>query len=289
VNPRRLAAAAALVVGLGPLGGCITYPPGWNVEEKGRDPYESINRPIFSFNRGIDRWILDPLAAGWSFITPKAFRVSLDKFFINLQFPRRLLANLGQGQVVEAGSELGRFLLNTTVGLVGFFDPATHVGMKLYDEDFGQMFGAWGIPAGPYWVIPVFGPSNPRDGLALPLDLALDLRNASPVPGPGLIATVNVRALLDKQIHAAEDAALDLYVATRDGHITRRAALVRNEDVGGTLEGHARSDDLYQIDIGEPEPGAPEAEPAVPESGSDAGAEGSEGGGEGAPQEGEKP
>jgi phospholipid-binding lipoprotein MlaA len=151
------------------------------------------------------------------------------------------------------------------------------------------MFGAWGIPAGPYWVIPVFGPSNPRDGLALPLDLALDLRNASPVPGPGLIATVNVRALLDKQIHAAEDAALDLYVATRDGHITRRAALVRNEDVGGTLEGHARSDDLYQIDIGEPEPGAPEAEPAVPESGSDAGAEGSEGGGEGAPQEGEKP
>jgi phospholipid-binding lipoprotein MlaA len=164
--------------------------------------------------------------------------------------------------------------------------------MKLYDEDFGQMFGAWGIPAGPYWVIPVFGPSNPRDGLALPLDLALDLRNASPVPGPGLIAAVNVRALLDKQIHAAEEAALDLYVATRDAHITRRAALVRNEEVGGTLTGHARSDDLYQIDIGEPESAAPEGEAAAPEGEAGtpaAGEAGEDGGGEAAPEEGEDP
>jgi phospholipid-binding lipoprotein MlaA len=289
VNLRRLAAVAALVAGLGPLGGCVTYPPGWNVEEKGRDPYEGMNRAFFSFNRGIDRWILDPLAAGWTFITPKAVRVSLDKFFINLQFPRRLLANLGQGQVVEAGSELGRFLLNTTVGIVGLFDPASHLGMKLYDEDFGQMFGAWGIPAGPYWVIPVFGPSNPRDGLALPLDLALDLRNASPVPGPGLIAAVNVRALLDKQIEAAEEAALDLYVATRDAHITRRAALVRNEEVGGTLTGHARSDDIYEIDIGEPEPAAPEGEAAAPDGGAGTPEAGEDGGGETAPEEGENP
>ncbi len=289
MNLRRLAAVAALVAGLGPLGGCVTYPPGWNVEEKGRDPYEGMNRAFFSFNRGIDRWILDPLAAGWTFITPKAVRVSLDKFFINLQFPRRLLANLGQGQVVEAGSELGRFLLNTTVGIVGLFDPASHLGMKLYDEDFGQMFGAWGIPAGPYWVIPVFGPSNPRDGLALPLDLALDLRNASPVPGPGLIAAVNVRALLDKQIEAAEEAALDLYVATRDAHITRRAALVRNEEVGGTLTGHARSDDIYEIDIGEPEPAAPEGEAAAPDGGAGTPEAGEDGGGETAPEEGENP
>jgi phospholipid-binding lipoprotein MlaA len=267
---RRAAAAVAIAAAMGPLGGCVTYPPGWNVEEKGRDPYEGINRPIFSFNRGVDRWVLDPLATGWTFITPRAFRVSLDKFFTNLQFPRRLLANLGQGEVVHAGSELGRFLLNTTLGLVGFFDPATHFGMEIYDEDFGQMFGRWGIPAGPYWVIPIFGPSNPRDGLALPLDLALDLRNASPVPGPGLLATVNVRALLDPQIKAAEEAALDLYVATRDAHMERRAALVRNGDVGGTLQGHAIADDLYQIDIGEPagetppEAPAPEAEQPAP-------------------------
>lgn len=260
MSPGRVARAVALCVALGPLSGCITYPPGWNVEERGRDPYEGVNRAFFSFNRGVDRWILDPLATGWTWITPRAVRVSIDKFFTNLQFPRRLLANLGQGQVVEAGSELGRFLLNTTVGLVGFFDPATHLGMELYDEDFGQMFGAWGIPAGPYWVIPIFGPSNPRDGIALPLDLALDLRNVSPVPGPGLLAAVNVRALLDPQIRAAEEAALDLYVATRDAHIERRAALVRNEGMGdGAVRGTARTDDLYTIDIEEPA-----AEPALP-------------------------
>jgi phospholipid-binding lipoprotein MlaA len=260
--------AAVLCAALCPAAGCVTYPPGWSVEEKGRDPYEGVNRGIFGFNRGVDRWVLEPLATGWDFIMPDPVERSIDKFFTNLQFPRRLLANLGQGEVVHAGSELGRFLLNTTVGIVGLFDPATHLGMQLYDEDFGQMFGRWGIPAGPYWVIPIFGPSNPRDGLALPFDMVLDLRNASPVPGPGLLAAINTRSLLDEQIEAAEEAALDLYVATRDAHIERRAALVRNEDVGDSaVSGRARTDDLYVIDIEDPAGGrkpAPDAPADAP-------------------------
>jgi phospholipid-binding lipoprotein MlaA len=237
-----------LLVGLSlPVQGCITYPPGWDVETQGRDPYERVNRAFFGFNRGLDRWILRPLSRGWTFITPRAVRTHVDKFFVNLQFPRRFLANLGQAEMVGAGSELGRFVINTTVGIVGFFDPASRMGLRMYDEDFGQMFGRWGIPAGPYWVIPVLGPSNPRDGVAAPFDLILDLRNLSPVPGPGLLAAINARALIDPQITAAQEAALDLYVATREASIDRRRALVANEDRDVRRARMAVPDELYEV------------------------------------------
>lgn len=255
MSPRRLACVLALATVL-PAGGCVTYPPGWSVEEKGRDPYQSVNRPIFSFNDGVDRWVLRPISKGWDFIMPDPVQRSLRKFFTNLQFPRRFLANLGQGELVHAGSELGRFLLNTTVGVVGLFDPATHLGMGFYDEDFGQMFGRWGIPAGPYWVLPILGASNPRDALGLPFDLFLDGRNA--VTGLGVLATVNERALLDPQIQAARDAALDLYVFTRDGYISRREALVRNDAVTELVSPKTPiHDELYEIEDAELEGDTP--------------------------------
>jgi len=268
----RAAALVVLAVALGPAAGCITYPPGWDVEEQGRDPYESVNRPIFAFNDGLDRYLLDPVAEGWEFITPRFVRTGLDNFFTNLQFPRRLLANLGQAKAVQAGSETGRFLVNTTAGVAGFLDVASWIGMELYDEDFGQMFGYWGIPAGPYWVVPIAGACNPRDGFGGIFDTALDGRNA--VTGLGVLATVNERAIADPQIEQARRAALDLYVFVREGYIERRRALVRDEAYDEDLAptpSPSEEEDLYDTDLYDVDAAVGGEDDAVPEGGNGTG------------------
>ncbi len=249
-----------LVLGLALLAsGCVTYPGGWDRQAEGPDPYENTNRKVHAFNEGVDRYFLDPIATGWRFITFQGLRDSVDKVFINLAFPRRFLANLGQGEVSAATSEVGRFVLNTTVGLVGFFDPATHIGMPLYDEDFGQMFGRWGVGPGPYWVLPIMGPSNPRDTAGLVFDLAFDVRTiASFTPvftlaWTGVVQNVNRRALLDADLDSAREAALDFYIFSRDAYMQRRRALVANEHVGEVLSDpeddlyDSADDDLYDI------------------------------------------
>ena len=263
MNTRR-GLGVALIVGILPLAGCVTYPPGWDVEEEGRDPYEGANRVFFGFNDGVDRYVLGPVAGGWRFITPSVVRVSIQKFFINLGFPVRFLSSLGQGKVVWAGNEMGRFLLNTTVGIVGFFDPATHFGMPRYDEDFGQMFGAWGVPAGPYWVIPIFGPSHPRDAFGLIFDTALNPKVLA--TGAGVFETINDRAIAGPQVDTAREAALDLYVAARDAYIPQREAEVRNVDSRPRRERNepAVPEDLYDFDLeedGAVDEGEPDATP----------------------------
>jgi phospholipid-binding lipoprotein MlaA len=261
---------AILLVTLLPLSACVTYPRGWNPAEDGPDPYQSSNRKVFAFNEGLDDWVLDPVAHGWRKITFERLRSSVDKFFVNLGFPRRVVTNLGQGKFVHAGSEVGRFVINSTVGLLGFFDPATHFGMKLYDEDFGQMFGYWGIGTGPYWVLPVFGPSDPRDAVGLVFDTLFDLRTiASFTPvitlaWTGAVQTVNRRAIYDEDIDKARASALDFYVFLRDAYLQRREALVADEDVSEFLsEPEPVSDDLY--DVG---PSTPPAPPAAKPQGS---------------------
>jgi len=262
---RRLHPIAVLAVAL-PLAGCVTYPRNWDVEDKGPDPYEGSNRGVFGFNEGVDDYVLAPLATGWEFVTFEGLRKSVQKFFINLGFPRRFVANLGQGQVKEAGSEVGRFALNTTVGLLGFFDPATHLGMRRYDEDFGQMFGRWGIGTGPYWVLPLFGPSNPRDTVGLAFDALFDVRTIAAVTPvitlawTSVVDTVNRRAIYDEDIDRAREASLDFYAFTRDAYIERRKALIANEDVRETLPAPVPGD-LYEFENGED---------ATPEAGSGA-------------------
>jgi phospholipid-binding lipoprotein MlaA len=211
-----------------------------------------VNRPAFGFNDRLDRYLIEPVATGWAFITPRVFRVALDKLFKNWEFPVRFVSNLGQGELRQGGSELARFLTNTTAGLLGFFDPASRLGLEQYDEDFGQMFGRWGAPAGPYWVIPIFGPSTPRDALGLIFDSALTLPPFSAVP-----RLINGRAIAAPQIDLAREAALDYYVFVRDAYVQARLAQVRNEDmadseVGGSLPDnfYDLTDDLYEEEEG---------------------------------------
>ncbi len=229
---------------LGLLGGCL----GASTERP--DPYQGVNRRFFAFNEKLDEYALEPAAEGWSFITPEDFRIALGKFFQNLKFPVRFLTNLGQGEVKRSGSELARFITNTTVGLLGFFDPATRFGLEKYPEDFGQMFGRWGVPSGPYWVIPLVGPSNPRDSVGYVFDSVLNpLAFAGPVVAAAgtVTSTVNGRALAEAQVDLARKAALDLYVFVRDAYIHRRIAQIRNENLIETNTREPDEDGLYEI------------------------------------------
>lgn len=237
------------------LSGCVTYPPGWDAEQRGRDPYQGVNRAIFGFNEGVDRFLVAPLARGWTFVTFEAMRESLDRFFENLGFPVRFGASLGQGKLAGAGHELGRFATNSTIGVLGLFDPASRLGLRRSDEDFGQMLGAWGVPAGPYWVVPLLGPSNPRDFTGGLLDLTLDLGNAfwiAGIPGVAALDVVNSRALVDADIRRLRESALDYYVAVRDGYLERRQALVEDRTQGRDIEGEAPppDDSLYELEDG---------------------------------------
>jgi phospholipid-binding lipoprotein MlaA len=139
-------------------------------QDNARDPLEGFNRAMYTFNDKFDRYLLKPVAKGYRAITPKPVRRGISNFFSNLHDPGVMLNNLLQGKPKQAGSDLGRFLVNTTLGIAGLFDVASKMGMEKHNEDFGQTLGKWGVGEGPYLVLPFLGPSNVRDGAALPVD-----------------------------------------------------------------------------------------------------------------------
>ena len=210
------------------------------------DPWQSVNRPVFRFNNEVDTWVLRPVARGWTFVTFEGFRESVSRFFFNAAFPSRFVATLGQGKGEDGLNELGRFLVNSTVGLVGFFDPATHFGFPRSNEDLGQMFGRWGIPPGPYWVIPLLGPSSPRDAVGTLGDFLMSpfLWIDVPVYGLGAVNVVNSRAMADPEIENAKRTALDYYVFVRDAYVQNRAAAVQDRAGDGA---RGPFDDLYDL------------------------------------------
>ncbi len=129
------------------------------------DPWEGFNRKAFAFNDTLDRNLVRPIAVGYKKITPKPLQRGISNFFRNLDAPVTFLNLLLQGEFEKSADTFGRFLLNTTVGLLGFFDPATKAGVPYYEEDLGQTLAVWGYENSRYLVIPVFGPSTFRDGI----------------------------------------------------------------------------------------------------------------------------
>ncbi|VAX35458.1 Outer-membrane-phospholipid-binding lipoprotein MlaA [hydrothermal vent metagenome] len=138
------------------------------------DQWESFNRAMFGFNNVIYKYILGPIAKGYDFIVPDKVEGSISKFFHNVETPVRFFNNIFQGQWADSGTELSRFAINTTLGIVGFFDPAeSKFGIEMQDEDFGQTLAYHGVESGIYIVWPIFGSSTVRDTFGLVMDTGL--------------------------------------------------------------------------------------------------------------------
>jgi phospholipid-binding lipoprotein MlaA len=210
------------------LSGCATIPP--NAGEDPRDPWEKFNRNVFAFNDGFDAAILRPAAELWAKL-PDGIRDCFSNAFANLRGPSTAINNTLQGKPREGLSDLGRFAINTTVGIVGCFDVASTWGLEKHLEDFGQTLGVWGFGPGPYLVIPIFGASSVRDAVGiLGVEPFLDLNFYIDYPSVEYtifaLRIVNERAELLPADRLIREAALDRYTFIRDGYLQRRRSLV---------------------------------------------------------------
>jgi phospholipid-binding lipoprotein MlaA len=207
------------------LVGCASIPAG--VEPSPHDPWESFNRSVFEFNEGLDAYLLKPVVAGYRFVLPEFVREGIYNFFSNYNDLYTALFNLLQGKPDYAFSDLMRVVVNTTFGLGGLIDMATPGGLEKHKEDWGQTLGVWGVPAGPYVVLPFFGPSNVRDTFGTVADLESDyfFRYINPV---GLrnsltgLRVVNARNTYYEAGDLLDGAAIDKYSFMRDAYIQRR-------------------------------------------------------------------
>ena len=210
-----------------------------------RDPLECVNRKIFWFSDKLDVYVLAPVATGWEKVSPRRVRTSVSNFFGNLRFPIVTVNDLLQGKVKDSASDVGRFAVNTTVGVFGFFDPASGWGLVKHDEDFGQTLGVWGVPPGPYLVLPLLGPSDPRDATGFAVDYALSVTpffiDEAILWGARVGDTVNERSFVLKQVEDAKASAFDYYTFVRNAYLQRRRALVRDLAEGSAEE----SEELY--------------------------------------------
>jgi phospholipid-binding lipoprotein MlaA len=222
------------------------------------DPIEGVNRKVFWFNDRMDVYVLEPVATGWEKITPVRVRTSVSNFFDNLRFPIVAVNDLLQGKVVDSGSDVGRFAINTTVGVLGFFDPAARWGLEKHDEDFGQTLGRWGVPPGPYIMLPVLGPSTPRDAAGLAVDGALSVTPFFVewfiLAGARIFDTVNDRSQVLQEVRDAKQSSVDYYGFVRNAYLQRRNAQVRDSAETGV----ENEDDLYYNPEPNPDPGTPE-------------------------------
>lgn len=204
--------------------------PGEDFEN---DPWEGFNEKMFSFNREVvDRFILKPIAVGWDFIFPDPVQRGVHNFFDNLAVVRRVVNNTLQFKLAGAATELTRFTINSTIGLVGFFDVAKDAfGIEQKDEDTGQTFGVWGMGPGPYLVLPFLPPLTVRDGVGYAFDAAMTPYTYF-IPWWGSVAgtatnTVNERSLNLDRFERVAESTVDLYGAVRNAYLQRRAAAIK--------------------------------------------------------------
>lgn len=193
------------------------------------DPYEKWNRKMFAFNETLDSWILKPVATGYRAVTPRFFRTGVRNIFANLGEVSNVANNLLQAKPAAAGRDVVRFTLNTSVGMLGFFDPATALGLRKSEEDFGQTLNVWGLPEGPYLVLPFLGGHNLTHALSLPVDYYLNplayVDDARVYYGLGGLLVIQRRTDL---LEAEKLIRGDRYSFIRDTYLQRRSFLVND-------------------------------------------------------------
>ena len=227
-RPRPLA-RTALAVALFSLAGCAIQPP------KTEDPWQHFNRKTFAFNEKVDKAVVRPVAVGYRKITTATMRKLIGNFYSNIELPVSIVNDLLQVRPAGVARNTGRFTVNTTIGLLGFFDPASELGLTLDKTDFGVTLARWGVPDGPYMVLPLLGPTTVRNVWAWPVDSYL----LDPMSWyarehsfryyaeylPVVLYYVQLRAsFIDSESFL--NSAYDPYLMTRDAYLQRRTYLI---------------------------------------------------------------
>jgi phospholipid-binding lipoprotein MlaA len=198
------------------------------------DPFESTNRALLTFNRGLGRYVFDPMVRGYRFAVPEPARRGVHKIFVNFNTPSTLVNDLLQLRFKDAAQTVGRFVLNTTIGFGGIFDVAIEAGWEHHDSDFGPTLGRMGVGAGPYLVVPIMGPNTIRDGFGGIVDLFFQPLTYLVGPIESIVlgvsrgfTTLDAR---DAALKALEDSSVDFYSALRSAYLQSRAAHIRRDE-----------------------------------------------------------
>lgn len=220
------------------LGACSTTSSGDADMSEVYDPMEGVNRGIFAFNDALDTILFEPVAMGYRFVAPQPVRTGVRNFLRNLKSPTQIANQTLQGDLGGAANDVGRFVVNSTVGVLGLVDVAAMIGLPYEQEDFGQTLGVWGLGHGPYMVLPLMGPSSLRDasgmlvdGYADPLRIYLYNTNQEEWHYARIAATaISTREELLDVLEDLQKNSFDYYAAMRSAYIQRRAALVKDKD-----------------------------------------------------------
>lgn len=244
-----LALSAAL------LAGCATLPSG---KPDPRDPWERMNRSTHAFNDALDRTVAKPVAKAYVKVMPRFVRTGVSNVFNNLDTVGTVINDVLQGKMRQAGRDSARFLLNSTFGLGGLFDPASAAGLELNDEDLGQTLGKWGVGPGPYLVLPFLGPSTTRDTITrladqytYPLTYLEDDSTRYLIRGVSLLDMRAGLLDLDEQLERS----YDKYAFIRNAWLQRREFQVKDGDI---------DDPSLDLEEGMEEEPVPEDDPAAP-------------------------
>ena len=206
-----------------------------HAQESANDPAEGFNRSMYSVNDAVDRAVLEPVARGYRAVTPSPVRAGVRNFLRNLRGPVIFANDVLQGEFSRAGNTASRFAINSTFGVAGLVDVANEVGIEHHDEDFGQTLAVWGVPAGPYVYMPIFGPSNVRDSAGRVVDIALNPLTWAEFDGEdefmatrSVLGAVSTREELIEPIEDVRNNSIDPYVTIRSTYALTRESAIRN-------------------------------------------------------------
>lgn len=229
-----LALLSVLLIG---LGGCAERP----------DPFEKTNRVFYSINDSLDKHALKPVAHAYVKVVPEPVRTSLSHAYDNLGYANVWTNDFLQGKWKQGWSDVGRMAVNSTIGVLGFFDVATQWGMVAHDNDFGITMGKWGAEPGPYLVIPLLGPSSVRDAHAIPVSILTNPLTYAHLPigasiGVGVGQAIDGRARVEKEAKFRDDAAIDPYIFVRNAYLQYREAQIKEGKAPASTESYDDSD-----------------------------------------------
>ncbi len=221
--------------------------PGAELVEDERDPYESFNRKVYSFNNQVDTYVAKPVSDAYLWVTPTLVQTGIANFFSNLKEINVVINDTLQGKFKQGAEDTGRFAVNSTIGLLGIFDVATELGLEKNEEDFAQTLAVWGVPQGSYLVLPFIGPTTSRGIPGSVFDTA-----ANPTTYVGfpvqLVSMLNTRANAEGALNFIDEAALDPYVFTRESFLQHRKFLITDGESEATDDALDLESEFYEDD-----------------------------------------